>query len=57
MAFVHGRKCTIFINRSTTMRIASKALDYGRYVMKSNEIDFHGLSGISIGCNNPYGQC
>src|ERR1700710_875305 len=40
-----------------TTRIASYPSDSGRSVMKSMAIDFHGLSGASLGCNRPYGAC
>ena len=38
-------------------KMESKALDSGRSVMKSMDIEDHGLSGIGSGCNNPYSQC
>ena len=46
VVFVHGIKCAILVNRSTTVRIASKPSDGGRSVIKSREMDFHGPSGI-----------
>jgi hypothetical protein len=48
MAFVHGRKCVIFVKYLPRF----KGFDAILMVVKSNEIDFHGLS---IGYNNPYG--
>ena len=54
---MHGIKCAISVKRSTTVRIESKPLEGGRSIMKSNEIDFHGPSGIGIGCNKPYEWC
>ena len=51
--FFVGMKCAIFVNRSTTTKIASKDLDKGRSVMKSIEIDAHGSLEMSNGWNKP----
>jgi hypothetical protein len=53
----HGTKWAIFVSRSTTTRMASKPVDKGRSVIKSQEIEAHGLEGIGSGCNSPYGAC
>ena len=44
--FIHGIKCVIFINRSTNIRIASKPLESGKFVIKAKEIDCQGRSWI-----------
>ena len=54
--FMHGRECGIFIKQSTAVKIESKLLESGRFIIKSNEIDSHrGLLGIGIGSNKRYG--
>jgi hypothetical protein len=46
MLLTHGKKCAIFVNRSTTVKIPSKPYEGGRSIMKSIEIDCHGLLGV-----------
>ncbi len=52
---VIGIKYVIFVNRSTRTRIELKDLEHGRSIMKSIEINGHGLLRIGSGCNKPYG--
>ena len=54
---LHGTKCAIFVNWSTTIEMESKNLEVGRSTMKSMEIDVRGFSRIGSGCSNPYSQC
>jgi len=48
-----GIKWLIFVRRSQTTRIASYSSDFGKSVMKSMDIDFHGFSGTLFGCSSP----
>jgi len=57
ISFLQGIKLLIFVRRSMTTRIASYASDFGKSVMKSIDIVFHGFSGTSFGCSSPYGAC
>lgn len=41
-----GMKRAIFENRSTNTHIAVKVFDGGSWVMKSTDIEVHGVSGI-----------
>jgi hypothetical protein len=52
---VIGIKYIIFVNKSTRTRIWLKDLEHGRSIMKSIEINGHGLLKIGSGCNKPYG--
>jgi hypothetical protein len=51
-----GIKWAILVNRSTTTKIESKALEFGRFVMKSIDIEDQGFFGIGSGHKNPYKQ-
>jgi hypothetical protein len=53
---LHSIKWAIFVSRSTTTKIESKALELGRSMMKSIDIEDHGFFGFGSGRNNPYGQ-
>jgi len=53
ISLVHGKKCAIFVSRSMTIKIASSSSDFGKSVMKSMDIDFHGRSGASFGVIRP----
>ena len=53
MLLRNGIKCAIFVNRSIIIRIVSKPLQSGKYVVISEEIDWQGHSIIGKGCNNP----
>ncbi len=55
IVLVIGIKYVIFVNRSTRTRIELKDLEHGRSIMKSIEINGHGLLRIGSGCNKPYG--
>ena len=55
MLLVQGMNSTSFENRSTTTRILSNPSDSGRSVMKSADISFQGLGGVSSGFNFPGG--
>jgi len=56
-SFKHGMKWLILVSRSITTSMVSYPSDFGRSVMKSMAIDFHGRSGASFDCSNPYGAC
>jgi len=56
-SFEHGMKWLILVSRSMTTSMVSYQSDFGRSVMKSIAIDFHGQSGASFGCSNPYCAC
>ncbi len=49
---VIGIKYVIFVNKSTRTRIELKDLEHGRSIMRSIEINGHGLLKIGSGCNN-----
>ena len=49
----NAKKCAILVNLSTVVKITSKPLEHGKSMIKSNEIDCHGCSGINRGCNKP----
>jgi len=53
ISLVHDKKCAIFVSRSMTIRMASSPSDFGKSVMKSMDIDFHGRSGASFGFIRP----
>ena len=55
MALVHDTKCDILVYRSTMVKITSKPFETGRSVIKSRQIDRHGLLGIDKGSNKLYG--
>jgi len=57
MSFEHGMKWLILVSRSMTTSMVSYPSHFGRSVMKSMAIDFHGRSGASFDCSNPYGAC
>jgi len=48
-----GMKWLILVSRSMTTSMVSYHSDFGRSVMKSIAIDFHGRSGASFDCSNP----
>ena len=48
-----GIKWLIFVRRSMTTRIVSYPSDFGKSVMKSMDINFHGFPGTSFGCSSP----
>ena len=56
-SFEHGMKWLILVSRSITTNMVLYPSDFGRSVMKSIAIDFHGRSGASFDCGNPYGAC
>ena len=56
-SFEHGMKWLILVSRSMTTSMVSYPSDFGRSVMKSIAMDFHGRSGASFDCNSPYGAC
>jgi len=56
-SFEHGMKWLILVSRSMTTSMVSYPSDFGRSVMKSIAIDFHGRSGPSFDCSNPEGAC
>jgi len=51
--FEYGMKWLILVTRSMTTSMVSSPSDFGRSVMKSIAIDFHGRSGASFDCLNP----
>ena len=55
IAFVQGMKCVILVYRSTIVKIALNPFETGRSVIKSREVDYHGLIGNGNGSNKPYG--
>jgi hypothetical protein len=56
IVLLQGTKCAIFVKRSTTTKIQSKDLDFGRSTMKSMDMDVHGVSRIDSSWSNPYGR-
>jgi len=47
-SFEHGMKWLILVSRSMTTSMVSYPSDFGRSVMKSMAIDFHGRSGLRL---------
>ena len=54
MALEHDIKCAILVNRSTTTMMESCPSESGKSVMKSIEMDDHGLSGSGRVRSSPY---
>src|SRR6266700_2722209 len=56
-------KYPYLVNLSIMTRIASyicpitKSFDFSNFIMKSYDITFYGLSGVSTGCSSLYGLC
>ena len=50
-SFLHGMKGQIFVSRSMVTSIVSYPSEFGKSVMKSITIDFHGWSGIMFDWN------
>ena len=59
ISLVRGKKCVILVYRSTILKI-TLSLEFGRFVIKSKDIDCHGLLGIGNGVINhmdDIGEC
>jgi len=56
-SFEYGMKWLILVSRAITTIIVSYASDFGRCVMKSIAMDFHGRSGRSFDCSNMVAAC
>jgi len=56
-SFEQGIKWLILVSRSMTTSLVSYPSDFGRSLMKSMAIDFHGQSGALLDWSNPYGAC
>jgi len=50
-----GRKCAYLLNLSTTIKMESLPLDFGRPSMKSMEMSSQIALGMGRGCNKPAG--
>ena len=55
--FEHGMKWLILVSRWMITTMVSYPSDFGRSVMKSIAIDFHGRSGALFSYSNLYGAC
>ena len=48
MSLVYDKKCVILVYWSTTIKIALNPLEFRRSVIKSKDMDYHGLLGIGM---------
>jgi hypothetical protein len=55
ISFTVGTNNAILVNRSTNTQIAEYDPELGSCVMKSTDMEAHGLDGTGSGCNKPYG--
>jgi len=52
---LHGMKWTMFVKQSTTTNMESNKLESGKSMMKSMEIEDHGVEGMGNGWRSSYG--